>query len=76
MKEDLNKLKGQLNHAAYVIPLSRHFLTCLQATHNLRANKKSWINLTRAILADLLVLWMELLRRANAVISMDLIVTQ
>ena len=40
-KGDLNTLKGQLNHAAYVIPLDRHFLTHLRAAHNSRSNKKA-----------------------------------
>jgi hypothetical protein len=74
-KEDLDTLEGQLNHAAYVIPLARHFLTRLRAARNSRANKKSWIKFHELILADL-VLWMELLKRAHRGISMNLIVTR
>ena len=74
-KEDLDTLEGQLNHAAYVIPLARHFLTRLRAASNSRTNKKSWIKLTRLLLADFR-LWLELLRRANIGISMNLIVTR
>ena len=75
LKEDLDTLEGQLNHAAYVIPLARHFLTRLRAAKNSRMNKKTWINISRLLLADL-VLWLELLRRANIGISMNLIVTR
>jgi hypothetical protein len=74
-KEGIGTLEGQLNHAAYVIPLARHFLTRLRAASNSRMNKKSWIKLTRLLLADL-ELWVELLRRANIGISMSLIVTR
>ena len=73
--EDLDTLEGQLNHAAYVIPLARHFLTRLPSACNLRTNKKTWVNLTSPVLADL-VLLMELLRRANVGIWMTLIVTR
>jgi len=75
LKEDLDTLEGQLNHAAYVIPLARHFLTRIRAAKNSKANKKSWIRLTRLLLADL-KLWIELLRRAHIGISMNLIVTR
>ena len=75
MKEDFDTLEGQLNHAAYVIPLARHFLTRIRAARNSRTNKKSWIKLTKGVTADL-VLWRELLRRSNVGISMNLIVTR
>jgi hypothetical protein len=74
-KEELETLEGQLNHAAYVIPLARHFLTRIRAAKNSRTNKKSWVKATPLFLADL-VLWLELLRRANTGISMNLIVTR
>jgi hypothetical protein len=75
MKEGINTLEDQLNHAAYVIPLAWHFLTQIRAASNSRMNKKSWIKLTRLLLADL-ELWIALPRRANIGISMNLIVTQ
>jgi hypothetical protein len=43
VKEDFNALEGQLNHAACVIPLARHFLTRVRAARNSKRNKKSWI---------------------------------
>jgi hypothetical protein len=75
VKEDFDTLEGQLNHAACVTPLVRHFLTRIRAARNSRTNKKSWIKLTKGVTADL-VLWRELLRRSNIGISMNLIVTR
>jgi hypothetical protein len=74
-KEDLDTLEGQLNHAAYVIPLARHFLSRIRAARNSRTNKKSQIKLDSAVLADL-TLWLELLLKAHQGISMNLIVTR
>jgi hypothetical protein len=75
LKEDFDTLEGQLNHAAYVIPLARHFNTRIRAARNSKTNKKSWIKTTKPVLEDL-VLWKDLLKRANAGISMNLIVTR
>ena len=75
VKGDLDTLKGQLNHAARVIPLATHFLACIRAARHSRTNKKSWIKCAKPVLANL-VLWMELLRRANVGISTCLIVTR
>jgi hypothetical protein len=55
LKEELDTLKGQLNHAAYVIPLARHFLPRLRAARSSRTNKKSWANLDKPTLADLIL---------------------
>ena len=74
-KEEFDTLEGQLNHAAYVIPLARHFNTRIRAAKNAKINKKSWIKATKLVLADL-VLWRDLLKRANLGISMNLIVTR
>ena len=74
-KEDFDSLEGQLNHAAYVIPLARHFNTRIRAARNSKVNKKSWIKVTKPVLADL-VLWKDLLKKANVGISMNLIVTR
>jgi hypothetical protein len=74
-KEDLETLEGQLNHAAYVIPLARHFLSRIRAARNARSNKKSRIKMDDLMLADL-KLWTELLAKANRGISMNLIVTR
>jgi hypothetical protein len=39
LKEELDALEGQLNHAAYVIPLARHFLTRLRAARNSKTRR-------------------------------------
>jgi hypothetical protein len=74
-KEALDSLEGQLNHASYVIPLARHFLTRIRALKNSRANKKSRLKVTGEVLDDF-VLWRGLLARAHQGISMNLIVTR
>jgi hypothetical protein len=40
LKEALKSLQGQLNHAPFVIPLARHFLTRIRALKNSRSNKQ------------------------------------
>jgi hypothetical protein len=75
LKEDFDSLEGQLNHAAYVIPLAQHFNTRIRAARNTKTNKKSWIRTTRLVLANL-DLWKDLLKRANVGTSMNLIVTR
>lgn len=74
-KGDLDTMEGQLNHAAYIIPLARHFLTRIRAARLSRANKKSWVKFTESVLADL-ALWLKLLAKAHTGISMNLIVTR
>ena len=39
-KGELDTLEGQLNHAAYVKPLARHFLIRLRTVRNSKSNKK------------------------------------
>jgi hypothetical protein len=75
LKEELNALEGQLNHAAHAIPLARHFLTRLRAARSSRTNKKSWAKLDKPTLADL-ILWTALLAKAHTGISMNLTVTR
>ena len=72
---DLDTLERQLDHAARMLPLARHFLTHVRAARHSRANKKSWTKLTKPVLANL-VLWMELLGRVSVGISMNLIVAR
>ena len=64
-KGDFDTFEGQLNHAAHVNPLVRHFLNRLQAARNSRLNKKARINLISLVLVADLVLWMELLQRGT-----------
>jgi hypothetical protein len=74
-REELESLEGQLNHAAYVIPLARHFLPRIRAAKDSKTNKKSRVKFTDDIAADL-VLWRRLLTKAHQGVSMNLIVTR
>jgi hypothetical protein len=74
-KEALESLEGQLNHASFVIPLARHFLTRIRALKNSRSNKQCRLHVKDEALADF-VLWRSLLAKAHAGISMNLIVTR
>jgi hypothetical protein len=78
VKEDFDALEGQLNHAACVIPLARHFLTRVQAARNSQLEKKQekMDQIVTKLALDNLVLWRELLKRSNVGTSMKLIVTR
>jgi hypothetical protein len=75
LKEALESLEGQLNHASFVIPLARHFLTRIRALKNSRSNKQCRLYVKDEVLADF-VLWRSLLAKAHSGISMNLIVTR
>jgi hypothetical protein len=75
LKEALKSLEGQLNHASFVVPLARHFLTRIRALKNTRSNKQCRLHAKDEALADF-VLWQSLLAKAHAGISMNLIVTR
>ena len=69
---DLDNIVGRLNHAACIIPLSRHFLSRIRSC--LRTSNK-WcrrIALTNEAINDL-ILWLKLLCKANEGISMNLL---
>jgi len=71
----LESLLGRLNHAAYLLPLGRHFLT--RARDHLsrcaQNRKKQRVPLPRETLLDL-ELWMAFLHRSSRGISMNLLV--
>jgi hypothetical protein len=69
---DLESLVGRLNHAAYVIPLSRHFMNRLRIRLQKRTFAKQELTLSKAELADL-ELWLDFLRQAWSGISMNLL---
>jgi hypothetical protein len=50
---DFESLVGHLNHAAYVIPLSRHFMNHLRKRILIRAHRKQELTLSKDELADL-----------------------
>jgi hypothetical protein len=74
-KDDLETLVGQLNHAAHIIPMARHFLSRVRHLMQTKIQGKSRLKLPMAV-ADDLQLWMDLLTRANQGISINLIVTR
>jgi hypothetical protein len=74
-KAVLESLEGQLNHASYVIPLARHFLTRIRERKNSKTNKGSHIALGPEAVQDF-ILWQGFLAKAHAGISMNLIVAR
>ncbi len=69
---ELHSLVGRLNHAAYVIPLSRHFLGRLRQRLHFVKNNRQQVTLSTQEIADL-VLWTHFLSHARAGISMNLL---
>ena len=71
--EALEQMVGRLNHASYLIPLSRHFLNRLRwRIPNGKRRKHLKVRLSTAELEDL-KLWDELLQVASSGISMNLL---
>jgi hypothetical protein len=67
---DLDTAVGRLNHAAHIIPLSRHFLNRLRLRLQTRRPTKQEITFSPAEIQDLR-LWLHFLAQANAGISMN-----
>ena len=72
LPKDLESLIGRLNHAAFVIPLSRHYLNRLRNLHS-RLKHHKHIHLTKEVVLDL-QLWLHFLHRAHEGISINLII--
>jgi hypothetical protein len=77
--EELESLVGRLNHASFLIPLSRHFLNGLRERMDSRSRtsggnfaRKQVVRLTADELADL-QLWLQFLVQAKEGISMNLL---
>ena len=71
--EDLESLVGRLNHAAYLIPLSRHFINPLREKIDRRPfAKKRKVRLNQEEILDL-ELWKHFLGAAREGISMNLL---
>ena len=70
---NLETLVGRLNHAAAIIPLSRHFLNRLQGRVKTRVSKLTRIQLTEEELEDV-KLWKTFLQRAHGGMSIDKVV--
>jgi hypothetical protein len=69
---ELHSLVGRLNHAAYVIPLSRHFLGRLRQRLHVVRNNRQQVTLSNEEVDDL-NLWIRFLLVARAGISMNLL---
>jgi hypothetical protein len=67
---DLDSTVGRLNHAAYAIPMSRHFLNRVRERIKKQGPKKQRIDLHQSELNDL-ALWLEFLDHAKAGISLN-----
>jgi hypothetical protein len=63
-------LLGCLNHAGFVIPLSRHFLGRLQQAQYAAEKRCTGVKLTTPQCDDL-ILWKTLLRQAHDGISLN-----
>jgi hypothetical protein len=66
----LDTTVGRLNHAAYVIPLARHFLNRLQSGLLSRKPKAQEVTLSQHVLQDL-ALWRRFLTMAHQGLSMN-----
>ena len=71
----LDSLVGKLNHAAYVIPLSRHFIARLRKRLDRGKGKSHSLQFHRSELLDL-SLWRTFLRQARDGISLNNLVLQ
>ena len=70
--EDLHTLIGRLNHAAFVIPMARHFLSRIRHLHDRASSKWTRLRISAWIRADL-ELWLTFLSQAYDGISLNLI---
>jgi hypothetical protein len=66
----LESIVGRLNHAGYVIPMSRHFLNRLRLRLEARGNKRQRLTLNHEELEDL-TLWLTFLAMAHRGISFN-----
>jgi hypothetical protein len=67
---ELQTLVGRLNHAAYVIPLSRHFLGRLRQRLHINQSARQHLSFSKDELADL-QLWTKFLHSAREGISLN-----
>ena len=66
---------GRLNHASFVLPVTRHFMGRLRDALTPRLHKAQAIRLDTEAVEDL-KLWKEILLRVHAGVSINLIVTR
>ncbi|KAI2504384.1 hypothetical protein MHU86_10063 [Fragilaria crotonensis] len=73
--QELDQLVGRLNHSAYIIMLTRHFLGRLRGLLTPRQHSNRIIRIQGEVNEDLR-LWKTILARANQGVSLNLIVTR
>ena len=73
--DELDTLVGRLNHASFVLPMTRHFMGRLREALSPRLHKNRTVLLSPEAVKDLR-LWKEILLRAHAGVSINLIVTR
>ena len=71
----MDTLVGRLNHASFVLPMTRHFMERLRTALSPRLHKNQTVFLSTEAVEDLR-LWKEILLRAHAGVSINLIVTR
>ena len=77
-RKELEQLLGRLNHAAYVMPIARHFLGRIREAVGPTTGRRlrgSTTELSEAVRSDL-KLWEDLLVHASRGLSMNLLVTR
>ena len=72
---EVGLLAGRLNHTSFVLPMARHFMGRLRSALVPRLHKDQRVNLGPEVVEDL-KLWREILLRAHAGVSLNLIVTR
>ena len=70
--QELDQLVGRLNHASFVMPITRHFLSRLQAALQPRTHAQQLVRLGPELRSDL-ELWKGILTKANGGISLNLV---
>ena len=73
--QELDQLVGRLNHASYVIMVTRHFLSRLIDLLTPRQHQNKVVQIKPEVIDDL-TLWKEILIKANRGVSINLLVTR
>ena len=68
---ELDELIGRLNHAAFVIPLARHFLSRIRGLKE-KAKFHNMVSISNVIIQDL-KLWKKFVNQAKQGINMNLL---
>lgn len=74
-KDELDSLIGRLNHAAAIMPMTRHFIGRLRALNNSKTKGFKWFNIRGHVLHDL-ELWLSFLKKASEGLSLNTLVSR